>query len=276
MEKYKKIVRFPLLLLLFLIMPLLANAQSRNVTGGIVTDETDEPIIGAVVKVPDTTIGITTDHDGRYTIEVPAGKNELEFSFLGYEPQLITITGNVINVKLVPTSMELTDVVIIGYGTQRKSDLTGSISSISSKDFNEGLISSPEQLINGKVSGVQIMSNSGSPTGGSTIRIRGGASLNASNDPLIVLDGVPLENGGISGNKDNFLSLINPSDIESMTILKDASSTAIYGSRASNGVIIITTKKGTGSGLKVSFSTTSSVQTRTKMPEMLNARNSSM
>nr|WP_183308892.1 TonB-dependent receptor [Dysgonomonas hofstadii] len=250
-------------------MPLLANAQSRNVTG-IVTDETDEPIIGAVVKVPDTTIGITTDHDGRYTIEVPAGKNELEFSFLGYEPQLITITGNVINVKLVPTSMELTDVVIIGYGTQRKSDLTGSISSISSKDFNEGLISSPEQLINGKVSGVQIMSNSGSPTGGSTIRIRGGASLNASNDPLIVLDGVPLENGGISGNKDNFLSLINPSDIESMTILKDASSTAIYGSRASNGVIIITTKKGTGSGLKVSFSTTSSVQTRTKMPEMLN------
>ncbi|NDV68125.1 TonB-dependent receptor [Dysgonomonas sp. 25] len=267
MEKYKKNVRFPLLLL-FLIVPLLANAQNRNVTG-IVTDETDEPIIGAVVKVPDTTVGVITDYDGRYTIEVPAGMNQLEFSFLGYEPQLITITNNNLHVKLLPKSMELTDVVVIGYGTQRKSDLTGSISSVSSKDFNDGLISSPEQLINGKVSGVQIMSNSGSPTSGSTIRIRGGASLNASNDPLIVLDGVPLESGGISGNTGNFLSLINPSDIESMTVLKDASSTAIYGSRASNGVIIITTKKGTGSGIKVTFNTTSSVQTRTKMVDML-------
>lgn len=269
MEKYKKIVRFPLLLLLLLIVPLFVRAQITSVTG-IVTDETNEPIIGAVVKIPDTTLGVTTDIDGRYMIEIPTGKTELEFSFLGYEPQLISITGNVINVKLLPKSMELTDVVVIGYGTQRKSDLTGSISSVSSKDFNEGLISSPEQLINGKVSGVQIMSNSGSPTGGSTIRIRGGASLNASNDPLIVLDGVPLESGGISGNTGNFLSLINPADIESMTILKDASSTAIYGSRASNGVIIITTKKGTGSGIKVTFNTTNSVQTRTKMVDMLN------
>ena len=140
---------------------------------------------------------------------------------------------------------------------------------VSSKDFNSGLISSPEQLINGKVSGVQIMSNSGSPTAGSTIRIRGGASLNASNDPLIVLDGVPLEAGGISGNTGNFLSLINPSDIESMTILKDASSTAIYGSRASNGVIIITTKKGSNDRMKVSLSTTNSIQTRTKLADML-------
>ncbi|WP_029902487.1 TonB-dependent receptor [Prevotella sp. 10(H)] len=246
----------------------MANAQARKITG-TVTDEADEPLIGVVVKVPETTIGITTDLDGQYAIEVPEGKNELEFSFLGYEPQLITITSGIINVKMMPKSMTLTDVVVIGYGTQRKSDLTGSISSVSSKDFNEGLISSPEQLINGKVSGVQIMSNSGSPTGGSTIRIRGGASLNASNDPLIVLDGVPLENGGISGNTGNFLSLINPADIESMTILKDASSTAIYGSRASNGVIIITTKKGTGSGIKVTFNTTNSIQTRTKMADML-------
>jgi iron complex outermembrane receptor protein len=200
---------------------------------------------------------------------MPAGKNLLEFSFLGYESQLITVTSGTINVKLLPKSMTLTDVVVIGYGTQRKSDLTGSISSVGSKDFNEGLISSPEQLINGKVSGVQIMSNSGSPTSGSTIRIRGGASLNASNDPLIVLDGVPLESGGISGNTGNFLSLINPSDIESMTILKDASSTAIYGSRASNGVIIITTKKGTGAGIKVSASTTNSIQALTKTADML-------
>ena len=130
----------------------------------------------------------------------------------------------------------MSDVVVIGYGTQRKSDLTGSVTNVSSKDFNMGLVSSPEQLINGKISGVQIMSNSGSPTAGSTIRVRGGASLNASNDPLIVLDGVRFWNRVVSGENDgNFLSLINPNDIESMTILKDASSTAIYGSRASNG-----------------------------------------
>lgn len=268
MKRYKKIAQSSLLLLFFLIVPLLASAQVRSVTG-IVTDETNEPIIGAVVRVPGTTIGKTTDLDGRYTIEMPPDKNELEFSFLGYDPQLIIVSEDIINVKMLPKSMVLTDVVVIGYGTQRKSDLTGSISNVSSKDFNDGLISSPEQLINGKVSGVQIMSNSGSPSGGSTIRIRGGASLNASNDPLIVLDGVPLESGGISGNTGNFLSLINPSDIESMTILKDASSTAIYGSRASNGVIIITTKKGTGSGIKVTFNTTNSVQTRTKMVDML-------
>lgn len=127
-------------------------------------------------------------------------------------------------VKLESDSQILTDVVVIGYGTARKSDLTGSVATVSSKDFNKGLVSSPEQLINGKVSGVQIMSNSGSASAGSTIRVRGGASLNASNDPLIVLDGVPLGQGGISGNSGNFLSMINPADIESMTVLKDASS----------------------------------------------------
>ena len=269
MKKYKEFIQFRLLTLLFLLLPLMASAQVKKISG-IITDETNQPIIGATVKVPGTTIGTTTDFDGSYSIEVPTGSKELEFSFLGYESQLKPVTSGTMNVKLLPKSIDLTDVVVVGYGTQRKSDLTGSISSVSSKDFNEGLISSPEQLINGKVSGVQIMSNSGSPTGGSTIRIRGGASLNASNDPLIVLDGVPLESGGISGNKGNFLSLVNPADIESMTILKDASSTAIYGSRASNGVIIITTKKGTGKGIKISLNTTNSVQTRTRMADMLN------
>ena len=172
-------------------------------------------------------------------------------------------------VKLEFDSKALADVVVIGYGTARKSDLTGSVATVKSKDFNKGLVSSPEQLINGKVSGVQIMSNSGSASAGSTIRVRGGASLNASNDPLIVLDGVPLEQGGISGNSSNFLSMINPSDIESMTVLKDASSTAIYGSRASNGVIIITTKKGQQGAVKVNFNTTNSLQTRAQMVDML-------
>ncbi|WP_291031316.1 MULTISPECIES: TonB-dependent receptor [Dysgonomonas] len=244
-------------------------AQTKKVTG-IITDETGEAITGALVKIPQTTLGTMTNVNGQYAIELPQGKNQLEFSFLGYEKQIIEVNSrDQINVRLQPTSFDIDEVVVIGYGTQKKGDLTGSISSVSSKDFNTGLISSPEQLINGKVSGVQIMSNSGSPTSGSTIRIRGGASLNASNDPLIVLDGVPLEIGGISGNSGNFLALINPSDIESMTILKDASSTAIYGSRASNGVLIITTKKGSGDRLKVNFTTTNSVQTRTKLTDML-------
>ena len=204
-------------------------------------------------------------------LSVPTGAIALEFSYVGYKSKTITVpaTTKVVNVQLSDDAQVLSDVVVIGYGTTRKSDLTGSVSNVSSKEFNAGLISSPEQLINGKVSGVQIMSASGSPTAGSTIRIRGGASLNASNDPLIVLDGVPLETGGISGNSGNFLSLINPSDIESMTILKDASSTAIYGSRASNGVIIITTKKGSNEKIKVSFNTTNSIQTRTKLADML-------
>lgn len=251
--------------------PALAQQTRTRTITGLVTDEAKEPLIGASVVVKGTTVGTITDFDGNFVLSVPTGAIALEFSYVGYKSKTITVpaTTKVVNVQLSDDAQVLSDVVVIGYGTTRKSDLTGSVSNVSSKEFNAGLISSPEQLINGKVSGVQIMSASGSPTAGSTIRIRGGASLNASNDPLIVLDGVPLETGGISGNSGNFLSLINPSDIESMTILKDASSTAIYGSRASNGVIIITTKKGSNEKLKVSFNTTNSIQTRTKLADML-------
>jgi TonB-linked SusC/RagA family outer membrane protein len=247
----------------------LSAQDGRKVTGHVV-DDTNEPLIGASILVVGTSTGVITDLDGNFSIVVPSGATTLQISYVGYETMTVPIPdNNTVNVKMKSDSQVLSDVVVIGYGTTRKSDLTGSVSNVSSKDFNSGLISSPEQLINGKVSGVQIMSNSGSPTAGSTIRIRGGASLNASNDPLIVLDGVPLETGGISGNDGNFLALINPSDIESMTILKDASSTAIYGSRASNGVIIITTKKGSTDRMKVSFTTTNSIQTRTKLNDML-------
>ena len=247
----------------------LSAQDGRKVTGHVV-DDTNEPLIGASILVVGTSTGVITDLDGNFSIVVPSGATTLQISYVGYETMTVPIPdNNAVNVKMKSDSQVLSDVVVIGYGTTRKSDLTGSVSNVSSKDFNSGLISSPEQLINGKVSGVQIMSNSGSPTAGSTIRIRGGASLNASNDPLIVLDGVPLETGGISGNDGNFLALINPSDIESMTILKDASSTAIYGSRASNGVIIITTKKGSTDRMKVSFTTTNSIQTRTKLNDML-------
>ena len=260
-----------LLCALWSMFPALAQQTKTRTITGMVTDEAKEPLIGASVVVKGTTVGTITDFDGNFVLSVPTGAIALEFSYVGYKSKTITVptTTKVVNVQLSDDAQVLSDVVVIGYGTTRKSDLTGSVSNVSSKEFNAGLISSPEQLINGKVSGVQIMSASGSPTAGSTIRIRGGASLNASNDPLIVLDGVPLETGGISGNSGNFLSLINPSDIESMTILKDASSTAIYGSRASNGVIIITTKKGSNEKIKVSFNTTNSIQTRTKLADML-------
>ena len=252
------------------IIPAFAQQGGKKITGQVI-DENKEPMIGVSILIVGTSTGTVTDFDGNYTLNVPQGNKELQFSYVGYETKIVALptSGSVLNVQMKSDSQVLSDVVVIGYGTQRKSDLTGSVTNVSSKDFNMGLVSSPEQLINGKISGVQIMSNSGSPTAGSTIRVRGGASLNASNDPLIVLDGVPLEQGGISGNDGNFLSLINPNDIESMTILKDASSTAIYGSRASNGVILITTKKGTSDKLQITFSTTNSIQTRTKLADML-------
>ena len=243
-------------------------AQTRTVKGEVTDAQNGEALIGATVTVEGEKGGTVTDFDGNFSLQVSSSAKKIKVSYIGYIDKILTISDNM-QVKLESDSKALADVVVIGYGTARKSDLTGSVATVKAKDFNKGLVSSPEQLINGKVSGVQIMSNSGSASAGSTIRVRGGASLNASNDPLIVLDGVPLEQGGISGNSSNFLSMINPSDIESMTVLKDASSTAIYGSRASNGVIIITTKKGQQGGLKVNFNTTNSMQTRAQMVDML-------
>ena len=257
-----------LLVALFLMGCLQLLAQSRMIQGEVTDAQNGEPLIGATVMVEGEKSGTVTDFDGNFKLQVTSSAKKVKISYIGYIDKVVEISDRM-KVKLESDSQILTDVVVIGYGTARKSDLTGSVATVSSKDFNKGLVSSPEQLINGKVSGVQIMSNSGSASAGSTIRVRGGASLNASNDPLIVLDGVPLEQGGISGNSSNFLSMINPADIESMTVLKDASSTAIYGSRASNGVIIITTKKGQQGGLKVSFNTTNSMQTRAQMVDML-------
>ena len=243
-------------------------AQTRTIKGEVTDAQNGEALIGATVMVEGEKGGTVTDFDGNFSLQVSSSAKKIKVSYIGYIDKVLSISENM-KVKLESDSKALADVVVIGYGTARKSDLTGSVATVKSKDFNKGLVSSPEQLINGKVSGVQIMSNSGSASAGSTIRVRGGASLNASNDPLIVLDGVPLEQGGISGNSSNFLSMINPSDIESMTVLKDASSTAIYGSRASNGVIIITTKKGQQGAVKVNFNTTNSLQTRAQMVDML-------
>jgi len=246
-------------------------AQNAKKIAGTVLDENGEGLIGAAVTETGTTNGVITDMDGNFTLQVSGNAKTVQVSFIGYITETVQIpaSGNIV-IRMEPDRQMLQETVVIGYGVQRKSDLTGSVSNVSTEDFNQGVINSPEQLINGKVSGVQIVNGGGSPSAGSTIRIRGGASLNASNDPLIVLDGVPMEVGGSVSGSGNFLSLINPNDIESMTILKDASSTAIYGSRASNGVIIITTKKGTDSKRpKINFSTTNSLQSPTKTADMI-------
>lgn len=258
------------LILAFLLLPASVYAQTQKTITGTVIDELGESVIGATVKAINTSMGTITDIDGNFTLQVPAEVKQLTISYVGYVTQTVDITSEPIRVQLKSDNQLLQEVVVVGYGVTRKSDLTGSVSTMKADDFNGGTINSPEQLINGKVSGVQIMSSGGSPSAGSSIRIRGGASLNASNDPLIVVDGVPLENGGITGSG-NFMSMINPSDIESMTVLKDASSTAIYGSRASNGVLLITTKKGSSDRLKVSFSTNNSLSVKTQTSDVLSA-----
>lgn len=246
-----------------------AQAQNKTVTGTVV-DETGEPLMGATIATGEGKTGALTDLDGKFQIVVPESQKTLIVSYIGYDSKTVTISGTSLTIKLEPSDQQLSEVVVVGYGVTRKSDLSGSVSTVSSKDFNKGAISSPEQLINGKVSGVQIVNSGGSPSAGSTIRIRGGASLNASNDPLIVIDGMPMEVGMTVSGSGNPLSLINPNDIESMTILKDASSTAIYGSRASNGVIIITTKKGADSKRpRINFTTTNSLSTKTKTADMI-------
>ncbi|GHT68510.1 SusC/RagA family TonB-linked outer membrane protein [Bacteroidia bacterium] len=247
------------------------SAQNLKRITGTVLDEFNEPTIGASVSEKGTTRGTATDVDGNFELSV--GENAvLVVSYIGYTSKEIPV-GNETSFRIVlkEDAQLLNEVVVIGYGTMKKGDLTGSITAISQKDFQKGLVTNPTSLITGKVAGVQITSTGGRAGSGNQIRIRGGASLNASNDPLIVIDGVPVDNGGINGVT-NPLSTINPNDIESMNVLKDASATAIYGSRASNGVIIITTKKGsTGQNLKVDISTQNSIATIARKVETLSA-----
>ncbi|MBK6976725.1 MAG: SusC/RagA family TonB-linked outer membrane protein [Cytophagaceae bacterium] len=252
----------------FVILGNTAFAQ-KTITGKV-TDATDKSeMIGVTVSVKGTTIGTQTDLSGNYTIKVPEGPATLVFSFIGKLSQEV-ILGNqtTINVALVDDSKQLEEVVVVAYGTRKKADLTGSVIAINSKDFQKGNIQSGEQLLQGKVAGLQVTSGGGQAGGGSTIRIRGAASLNASNDPLIVIDGIPVEGNSISGSA-NLLNTINPNDIESMSVLKDASATALYGSRASNGVIIITTKKGAAGKPTFNFNTSFSASQIYKKVEML-------
>lgn len=236
------------------------NSQTNITVNGTVKDEAGTGLPGVTVVLQGTTRGTSTDANGNFSIAVPETGAVLVFSYIGYTTQQVTVGNQTsLNITLAQDMKALEEVVVVGYGTQRKSDITGSVTAISQEDFQQGNITTPEQLIAGKVAGVQISSNGGAPGSGSRIRIRGGSSLNASNDPLIVIDGVPIDNSGISGTA-NPLALINPNDIETFNVLKDASATAIYGSRASNGVIIITTKRGrAGDKMNVSLNSLVSV-----------------
>ena len=277
MEKEKqKIVWFKnhrayILLCIGWVIGLAVSAQNVKSVSGIVVDETNDPITGASISVKGTLTGTITDLDGNFQLTV-ADNAVLVISFIGFTPQEIPVAGiSTLRIVLKEDLQMLSEVVVIGYGTVRKGDLTGSITAISERDFNKGIATSPAELISGKIAGVQIVSSGGRAGSGGRIRIRGGASLSASNDPLIVLDGVPLDVGGITGSSD-VLSTINPNDIESMNVLKDASATAIYGSRASNGVIIVTTKKGQKDGkLRVNFSTVNSVSTIARKVDVMDA-----
>lgn len=260
---------FKMLLIACILMfsvPAWAQVQVK----GTVTDKNNDPIIGASIIVKGTPVGTATDFDGKFTVNVPSANSEIVISSVGYQAQ--TLTAKKIqqgNIVLSESATNLDEVVVIGYGSVKKSDATGSISAIKPDELNKGNRVSAQDALVGKVAGVNVVSSSGAPGSGSTIRIRSGASLSASNDPLIVIDGVPVDNSTIEGAS-NIIGSINPEDIETFTVLKDASATAIYGSRASNGVIVITTKKGTDR-ISVTYNGNFSVSTKTKQLEVLTA-----
>lgn len=257
MKKFSRI--FTVCLLLF---PLWMMAQTR-VEGTVVEDKTGVPLGGTTVTNQNTGDVAYADFDGNFTIAV-SDEDVLIAQLVGFEDFKLTYSGQAqLNITLFPALQELTEVLVVGYGTTTHRDATGSVVGVTEKDFNDGLNTAPEQLLTGKVAGLQITSGGGAPGSGSEIRIRGGSSLNAVNDPLFVVDGLPLDNGAGVAGTGNPLNFINPSDIESISVLKDASATAIYGARASNGVIIITTKKGRqNQPLKVNFNYSTSINDR--------------
>ncbi|MCI1189999.1 SusC/RagA family TonB-linked outer membrane protein [Hymenobacter sp. DH14] len=255
-----------------------AIALAGGTVSGRVVDARGEGIPGVTVIVEGTTLGASTNADGTYTIgNVPAGSYTLVYSFVGLNSARVPVTvtegqtTQLSTTRLSDNTTALSEAVVVGYGTARRQDVTGAVTTVTTKDFVQGQVTSPEQLVQGKVAGVQITTGGGAPGEVSTIRIRGGSSLNASNDPLIVIDGVPVDNQGISG-AGNALALVNPQDIETFTVLKDASATAIYGSRAANGVILITTKKGLeGEKMRVNVSSQVSRATNYGKVDVLSA-----
>lgn len=261
-----------MLLILILATGVCAEMFSqRTITGSVTDKDSREPLIGATVIVkgnPNT--GTSTDLDGNFQLNIGPDVSVLEISYVGYNTFEQKLDASNQYFILLSPGQVLDDVVVIGYGTVKREDVTGSLQTVDSRDFNKGAITSPQQLLAGKVPGVAI-STGGGPDDGSNIRIRGESSLSALNDPLIVIDGIPIDNNGVSGNR-NVLNIVNPNDIESMTVLKDASATAIYGSRASAGVILITTKKGSGAApLSVNYTGNISFGQAANQVDVLNA-----
>lgn len=262
----KSINVYALLLFLFVSVGLYAQQTVK----GTVKESTGESLPGVNVVVKGTMHGTTTDFDGNYEITMEGG-DILVFSYIGFKTQEIRPTSSTLNVTLQDDMQQLEDVVVIGYGVAKKKDVTGSVNLVNSKDFNKAPAVNADQLLQGKVAGVQITSPGGAPGAGQTIRIRGNGSLSLSSNPLIVIDGVPMSDGGVGGSR-SVLNSINPDDIESMTVLKDASSTAIYGSRAANGVVMITTKKGRANqDMKINFNTNMAVQNVSDYVDVMSA-----
>lgn len=269
-----KQLRYLLLLsFLFCVYSTVAYAQSEITVNGVITEaETGEPLPGVNIIIsgmPDR--GTVSDIDGNYSLRVGTD-DTLVFSYVGFLTQQVSVDGRTtIDIALQTDIAALAELVVIGYGVQERGDNTGSINVVSARDFNPGAITSPQDLFQGRAAGVDVVTNSGAPGAGATIRIRGGSSLSASNDPLFVVDGLPLDDDGIDGMR-NPLNTINPNDIENITILKDASAAAIYGSRASNGVVIITTKRGRrDQPLQLNYSSTFSYQTNNDRINVLSA-----
>lgn len=253
---------------LLLVIPLLLQAQ-MNVSGIVTEKSSGDPLPGVNIIIAGTQTGTSTDFDGKYQLTNVPKKAILIFSFMGYKTVKIPATSTIINVQMVEDSQNLKEVIIVGYGASKKEDLTGSVNKITTKDFNKGPVTSAQSLLTGKVSGVTVVAPSGAPGEGAQINIRGLSSLSLTNDPLYVVDGVPI-GGGISGSRDN-LNFINPNDIASIVILKDASATAIYGSRAANGVVLITTKKGKKKDFAFQYDVRQSFSTPYKYVNMLNS-----
>lgn len=254
-------------LICFVVQP--ALAQNKVITGRITDSKDKSALIGVSIIVKGSNTGTNTDASGSFRINAPASATTLVVSYIGYTSKEVPIpASDVINVSLVSTTNALNEVVVVGYGTQRIKDATGSVASLSPKDFNKGIISTPDQLIQGRIAGVQVTPSSGEPGGSASINIRGTGSIRAGNDPLYVIDGVPITNdtysasGATTGSLGSSsarspLSFLNPADIENISVLKDASASAIYGSRGANGVVLITTRKGRkGQGIQVSANTT--------------------
>lgn len=255
------------LLILVLLLPISALSQSTLI-GKVLEKTSGLPLPGVNVTVQGTQNGTASDFDGNYKLSNLKKGDVILFSYVGFKDfSLVYNAQSDVTVQLEENASELTEVVVVGYGSVKKKDATGSVALVTSKDFNRGNNATAENLLNGRVAGLTISTN-GAPGSGSAIRIRGGSSLNASNDPLIVIDGLPIDNVA-SGGSTSVLASINPNDIESFSVLKDASATAIYGSRASNGVIIITTKKGSKGELKVSFNSLTTVNTLAKKVDVL-------